>query len=95
MGEIRRLPMKPRALREQTIEPEMLNPGLFTISFNNRKKQGRGLQSHTCQGSLYDSGHVHIDTDVLPNNNTFHSVQEMVEYLEEFGDCMITEGNVL
>lgn len=95
MGEIRRLPVKPRLVREQTIEPEALNPGLFTIAFNNRKKQGRGFQSHTCQGSLYgETGHVHLDTDVLPNN-TFHSMQEMVDCLEEFGDCLITEGNVL
>lgn len=95
MGEIRRLPIKPRLLKEESIEPEALNPGLFTVVFNNRRRQGmQGLQTHECQGSLYDSGHTHLDTQLLQVRD-FLSIQQMMEYLREFGDCMITEGNAL
>ena len=95
MGEIRHLPVKLRALREESIEPEALNPGLFTISFNNRKKQGKqGLQSHMSQGVLYHSGHVNLDTPLL-QVTTFLSIKQMVDYLEEFGDCAIIEGETV
>lgn len=87
--------MKPRLLRDESIEPEALNPGLFSVTFNNRKRQGKqGLQAHMSQGVLYHSGHVNLDTPLLPVV-TFLSIQQMVDYLEEFGDCAIIEGETL
>lgn len=77
------------------IEPEMLNPGLFTLSFNNRRRQGtQGLQTQECQGSLYDSGHVHLDTELLQVRD-FLSIQQMIDYLHEYGDCAIIDGETV
>lgn len=97
MGELRRFPTKLHALRQEgAIEPEMLNPGLFTVTFNNRRRQGtQGLQTHECQGSLYDeTGHVHLDTELLQVRD-FLSIKQMIEHLQEYGDCFIIEGNIL
>lgn len=95
MGEIKRLPIKPRALREHQIAPELLNPGLFRLSFNNRRRQGmQGPQTHECQGSLYDSGHVHLDTQFLQVRD-FLSIQQMIDYLHDYGDCAIIEGETV
>jgi hypothetical protein len=63
--------------------------GLFRLSFNNKRRQGRsGLQTRYCLGTLYESGHVHLDTNELPVNN-FDTLTEMQEYLEQFGSFHI------
>lgn len=79
--------------RDTFIERMMVTPpakevppyGLFHLSFNNRKRQGkRGLQTCYCQGVLYESGHIHLDTNQL-QPNTFDTLSEMEEHLEQYG----------
>jgi len=37
--------------------------GLFELTFTNSRRRGtRPMQTHHCQGVLYASGHVHLDT---------------------------------
>lgn len=91
MGELRHMPMRIQELLEQRIAPDMLNPGLFTVTFSNRKKQGRGFQTHTCEGVLFSSGHVCLDTEFIPTSD-FLSVVEMVEHFETYGDCILQQG---
>lgn len=63
--------------------------GLFHVIFDNRKKQIRGFARHEAYGSLYPSGHVHIDTNYLQVRD-YRSLQQMIDFLEEFGDCHIS-----
>ncbi|SRR5713226_1276905 len=63
--------------------------GLFRLSFNNKRRPGRsGLQTCYCQGVLYESGHIHLDTNTLQYNN-FDTLTEMEEHLEQFGSYHI------
>lgn len=63
--------------------------GLFRLTFNNKRRQGRlGLQTCYCQGSLYESGHVHLDTNALQYKD-FATLTEMEEYLAHFGSYHI------
>lgn len=91
MGELRHLPMKIHELMEQRLAPDMLNPGLFTVTFSNSKKQGRqGLQVHSCEGVLFSSGHVCLDTEFTPTHD-FLNVAEMVEHFETYGICILQQ----
>jgi hypothetical protein len=101
MGEIRRFPLslfpgKQQQDEPEVLSPELLKPGFFTISFNNKKRQGtQGLQTHTCQGALFeDTGHVHLDTSVLQVRD-FTSLGQATSYLEQFGDWTITAGDTV
>lgn len=91
MGEMRRLPVRLQSALECRITPEMLNPGLFTVTFNNYKKQGKqGLKTHTCYGALFPEGNVYLNTQFITTND-FLSVGEMVEFLEKYGDCILQQ----
>ncbi|OLD63926.1 MAG: hypothetical protein AUF65_00830 [Chloroflexi bacterium 13_1_20CM_50_12] len=59
--------------------------GLFELTFSNSKTHGmHPLQTHHCQGVLYDSGHVHLDTQYIQVTQ-FASLSQMCEYLDQFG----------
>ncbi len=62
--------------------------GFFSVTFNNRKKPGMGRQVVQCEaeGTRYRSGHVHIDTIELPVSD-FLSINQMLDYLQSFGEC--------
>jgi hypothetical protein len=63
--------------------------GMFHLTFNNRKMQGRfGYRSEECMGTLYPTGHVHLDTMAFPRIS-FDTFDEMKEALEEWGDVWI------
>jgi hypothetical protein len=70
-------------------EEEVPPYGIFYLSFNNRCRQIHGLQTCYCQGTLYESGHVHLDTNELQRNN-FETLTEMQEHLEQFGSYHIS-----
>lgn len=64
---------------------EAPSQGLFELTFSNSKKHGlRPIQTHRCQGVLYNSGHVHIDTQNV-RQTYFSTLSQMCEYLEQFG----------
>ncbi len=63
--------------------------GLFRLTFNNKKRQKNGLQTCYCQGTLYDSGRVHMDTNAL-QRNTFETLTDMEEYLQQYGSFHIS-----
>jgi hypothetical protein len=68
----------------QVIE-EAPSQGFFELTFSNSKRHGlRPIQTHHCQGALYTSGHVHIDTQEL-RRTYFETLGKMCEYLDEFG----------
>ena len=79
-----------------TINPtitESARPGLFTLTFSNSKKHGlRPIQTHHCQGVLYASGHIHLDTQDLRVVH-FASLSQMCEYLEQFGYFKVSWEN--
>jgi hypothetical protein len=59
--------------------------GFFTLTFSNSRKHGmKPIQTHRCQGVLYSSGHVHLDTQDLRVVH-FSTLSQMCEYLEQFG----------
>lgn len=92
MGEIRHLPTRLRELIEHRITPDMLKPGLFIVTFNNYKKQGKqGLKTHTCYGALFPEGNVYLNTEFITIHD-FLSVGDMVEFLEKYGDCILQQG---
>lgn len=62
--------------------------GMFMLHFNNRKRQIGGFQSQECEGVLYSDGVVHINTKAFPQRE-FHTLSEMREAIEEYGDCVI------
>ena len=62
--------------------------GLFHLTANNRKKQVKGYRSIECMGALFDDGKVYITTLAYPQRE-FHSLSEMKEALEEWGDVWI------
>jgi hypothetical protein len=57
---------------------EEARPGLFILTFSNSRKQG------TCQGVLYKSGHVHLDTQDIYVKD-FDTLSQMRGYLKQFG----------
>lgn len=63
--------------------------GLFYLTFNNKRRQKNGLQTCYCQGVLYESGHVHLDTNSL-QYNSFDNLDDMQEYLTRFGSFHIS-----
>lgn len=72
--------------------PSIYSPpyGMFSITFNNRKKHGRyHIRSLTCEGTLYSNGHVNLNTSELPVRD-FLSLNGMNEYLGSWGDYEIT-----
>ena len=58
--------------------------GMFYLSFNNKRRQKNGLQTCHCQGTLYETGHVHLDTNAL-QCSSFDTLDDMEEYLKQFG----------
>jgi len=59
--------------------------GLFELTFTNSRRHGmRPMQTHHCQGVLYNSGHVHLDTRNIVVTD-FGTLSQMCEYLENFG----------
>jgi hypothetical protein len=70
-------------------EEEVPAYGLFHVVFDNRKKQLRGFARHEAYGVLFPSGHVHIDTNHL-QVQIYRSLRQMIDFLEEFGDCHIS-----
>jgi hypothetical protein len=72
-----------RILRELPIH------GIFTLYFNNRRRRGfQVVKELECQGTLYDSRHVHLDTTELRVND-FANIAQMFEFLQDFGDCAL------
>jgi hypothetical protein len=76
-------------MNEQRTSPSILesapSQGLFSLTFSNSKKHGlRPIQTHHCQGALYSSGHVHLDTQHI-RQTYFSTLSQMCEYLEQFG----------
>lgn len=68
-----------------SIIEEAPSQGLFELTFSNSKKHGlKPIQKHHCQGVLYSSGHVHLDTRNIVVTD-FASLSQMCDYLEEFG----------
>lgn len=64
--------------------------GLFTLTFTNKKRQGRyGYRAYECEGTLYPSGHVHLDTMDLPVRD-YLTFRQMRDYVSSFGECSIT-----
>ena len=63
--------------------------GLFHLSFNNKRRQKNGLQTCYCQGVLYESGHIHLDTNAL-QQNSFDTLDDLQEYLKQFGSFHIS-----
>jgi hypothetical protein len=63
--------------------------GMFLLSCNNRKRQMGGYESVECEGTLYTSGLVHLDTQALPITE-YATLSEMREQLEPYGDCVVT-----
>lgn len=63
--------------------------GMFLLHFDNKKRQLSGYQSHECEGVLYSSGVVHLNTHAFPIRE-FATLSEMREMLEEHGECSIT-----
>lgn len=59
--------------------------GMFRLTFTNSRRRGlRPVQTYHCQGVLYSSGHVHLDTqDIVVTD--FGTLSQMCEYLEQFG----------
>jgi len=69
--------------------------GLFDLTFTNSRKSGmRPVQTHHCQGCLYQSGHVHLDTQAVRVTH-FGTLSQMCEYLEQFGCFRIEWENEL
>lgn len=63
--------------------------GLFHLAFNNSKKQLRGLMRYEAYGVLLpETGHVHIDTQYLQVRD-FRNLQQMRDFLGEFGSFHI------
>ena len=64
---------------------------MFRITFDNSKKRGRGrpLKRVECEGTLYSSGHVHLDTQDLPAPD-FLSLGQLEEYLGSIGQYEIS-----
>jgi hypothetical protein len=63
--------------------------GMFHLSFNNERKQLRGLMRYEAYGTLFpETGHVHIDTQYLKVRD-FRSLQQMKDFLAEFGNYHI------
>jgi hypothetical protein len=63
--------------------------GLFTLHFNNKKRQLPSYQSFDCEGVCYSDGTVHLNTHDYWQRE-FASLREMRTALEEYGDCVIT-----
>jgi hypothetical protein len=65
---------------------------LFELTFSNSKKHGmKPIQTHHCQGTLYKSGHVHLDTrDILEQR-----VDELEKRQYEFMGMLIDVVGVL
>jgi hypothetical protein len=61
--------------------------GLFTLRVNNKKKRGRmqPIRTVACEGTLYSSKHVNLDTQELPVYD-FSSFSQMISYLQAWGD---------
>lgn len=62
--------------------------GMFSLHFNNKKKQLGGYQSHDCEGVLFSDGKTYLNTNALLQRE-FYSFTEMKDYLEDYGDCVI------
>lgn len=63
--------------------------GMFTLHFNNKKKQLGGYQSHDCEGVLFSDGKTYLNTNAFLQRE-FHTFTEMQEYLEEYGEHEVT-----
>lgn len=92
-GNLTILPINPATYIDRmmvdTPAEEVPTYGLFRLSFNNKRRQGRsGLQTCYCQGALYETGHVHLDTNAL-QYNSFDTLTEMEEYVGQFGNYHI------
>ena len=88
---LRSLPLAP----QPKVQAPPSDPGMFLLYFNNKRKQIRGYQALEAEGVLYSSGHVHVDTEMLRDEegrlrNTFRSLQEMIDTLQEWGECAVT-----
>lgn len=92
-GNLTILPINPETYIDRMMEaPEEEVPpyGLFHLSFNNKRRQGRsGLQTRYCQGVLFESGRVHLDTNEL-QHNSFDTLDDLQEYLKQFGSFHIS-----
>ena len=92
-GKITLLPINPDTYIDRmmvdTLAEEVPSSGLFRLTFNNKRRQGRtGLQTCYCQGALYETGHIHLDTNAL-QYSSFDTLAEMEEHLEQFGSFHI------
>ena len=92
-GKITRLPINADTYIDRTIvDPpvEEVPPyGMFHITFSNKRKQLHGLERYDAQGTLYETGHVHLDTMHLQVRD-FLSLQQMTDFIKEFGDCHVS-----
>lgn len=64
--------------------------GMFTLYCDNAKRRGVGrpVQHLEIEGTLYSSGHVHLDTQALPVCD-YLSLQQMLDQLDEWGNRAI------
>jgi hypothetical protein len=92
-GKITRMPINQATYIDRTIVDVPLDEippyGMFQVTFSNRKKQLHGLSRYEAQGTKYASGRVHVDTIYLQVRD-FLSLQQMIDFMEEFGDCHIS-----
>ena len=73
-----------RQTATQVVEEAPLQ-GFFTLTFSNSRRHGlRAIQTRHCQGALFSTGHVHLDTQNLRIVH-FWTLSQMCEYLEQFG----------
>lgn len=90
---ITRLPINGETYLDRTVVDRPLDEvpsrGMFLLRFSNKRKQLHGLERHDAEGTLYSSGHVHVDTQLVQVHD-FRSLQQMMDYFNEYGDCHIS-----
>lgn len=64
--------------------------GMFLLTFDNYKRRGRNQPMRTWEGegTLYSSGHIHLDTLDSPVTD-FESFQQMLDFFTQYGACSL------
>jgi hypothetical protein len=77
-------------IEDSAILADHPDSGMFTLYCDNAKRRGVGrpVQRLEIEGTLYSSGHVHLDTQAL-HICDFLSLQQMLDQLDEWGNRAI------